>query len=73
MISGLGRLVNGSEQQAGEALAGQVTHRLQLRFHAGLAPAQRFRFGTRIFEIVAVLDPQERGRFLDCYCRERGL
>jgi SPP1 family predicted phage head-tail adaptor len=49
-----------------------VTHRITLRAREGLASGMRFRWGTRVFDIVTVHDPDESGRYLVCRTREVG-
>ena len=60
-------------RQAGYRLAGTVTHEVVLRYRAGVVPAMRFRKASRIFHILAVIDAEERGRWLKCWCEEREL
>ncbi len=60
----------GSEHVAAEAVEGRITHVIDLRYRPGLAPAMRLRFGTRLFEILGVVDIGERRRRLRCHCRE---
>jgi SPP1 family predicted phage head-tail adaptor len=63
----------GDERVAAEALAGQVSHLVVVRGRAGVEPAMRFRLGNRILAIAAVLDLDERRRWLVCRCREENL
>ena len=59
-----------SERLAAEALESTATHRIRIRHRAGVTSAMRFVLGTRILRIEAVTDPDQRGRWLDCLCRE---
>jgi SPP1 family predicted phage head-tail adaptor len=53
------------------ALPGQtVTHRVTLRWRAGLTTAARLRLGARVFALRAVHDPEERRRVLVCLAEE---
>lgn len=61
---------SGNERVLAEAITGQVTHEITIRFRSGVRPAMRFRFGARLFEIAGVLDIEERRRMLRCLCRE---
>lgn len=63
----------GGERVRSEGVAGQVSHQIHLRYRGDLTPAHRFRFGSRIFDILAVFDVDERRRFLRCLCQERDL
>ena len=47
-----------------------VSHEITLRFRDGIAAGGRFTKAGRAFEIVAVRDPDETGRYLVCDCRE---
>ncbi|MGI2035311.1 phage head closure protein [Rhizobium panacihumi] len=49
-----------------------VTHRIWVRFRAGILGGQRFRKGERLFVIRAVRDPDETRRYLVCHCEEEG-
>lgn len=50
-----------------------VTHRVTLRWRAGVASGMRFTKGGRRFTIQTVHDPDESGRYLVCRVRETGL
>ncbi|MGH6826423.1 phage head closure protein [Methyloceanibacter sp.] len=65
--------ISGSETVEADRLAGTVTHEVVLRYRAGVVPAMRFRKGARIFLIIAVIDVEERRRWLKCWCEEREL
>jgi len=49
-----------------------VTHRITMRWRAGVTSGMRFARAARIFEIVTVHDPDETGRYLVCRAREIG-
>lgn len=67
------RPIGGDERFEADRLAGRVTHRIVLRYRAGVVPAMRFRTATRIFHIAAAIDADERRRWLNCLCEEREL
>jgi SPP1 family predicted phage head-tail adaptor len=67
------RPIAGDERYEADRLAGRITHQVTLRYRAGVAPAMRFRKGTRIFHIVSPIDVEERKRWLTCLCEEREL
>jgi SPP1 family predicted phage head-tail adaptor len=67
------RPIGASEGVESDRLAGRVTHEVALRYRAGVVPAMRFRKGTRIFQIVSVINVDERNRWLKCLCEERDL
>lgn len=49
-----------------------VTHRVTLRYRAGIASGMRMKRRGRIFDIVTVHDPDETRRYLVCRVREEG-
>ena len=53
--------------------AGRATHDIWIRKRDGVKPEMRFVFGTRIFDILGVLDVEDKGRFLRCPAEERDL
>ncbi len=63
----------GSEAVDADALSGRVSHEITLRYRSGVIPAMRLVSGSRRFEIVAVIDIDERRRWLKCLCVERDL
>jgi SPP1 family predicted phage head-tail adaptor len=67
------RPISGDERFEADRLAGSITHEVVLRYRAGVVPAMRFRNGARIFEILSVIDVEERRRWLICRCEEREL
>lgn len=50
-----------------------VTHRITLRWRNGVAAGMRFVRQGRNFDIVAVHDPDDTGRYIVCRTREAGL
>ncbi|MCJ8240280.1 phage head closure protein [Peteryoungia algae] len=59
-----------AEEEKGPGLAATVTHHVTVRARGDLNPGQRFRKGARVFEILAVRDPDETGRYQRALCRE---
>ncbi len=47
-----------------------ATHRITIRMRTGVKSAMRFKLGPRQFRILTVNDPDETGRYLNCYCEE---
>ena len=63
----------GTETIVAEAVSGRVLLAIHIRYRSDITPAMRFRFDTRIFEILAVFDADDRRRFLKCLVQERNL
>jgi SPP1 family predicted phage head-tail adaptor len=66
------RAIGGEERLRADQIAGRITHEIWIRHCPDVAPAMRFRQGSRIFEIAAVLETERRDR-LKCLCEERYL
>lgn len=47
-----------------------VTHKVTLRYYPGLTPRHRLLVEGRTFEIGSVINPDGRGRFHECLCKE---
>ncbi len=67
------RPVSGAERLTADRIAGRITHEIWLRHRVGVAPAMRLRLGARVFDIRAVLDIEERRRWLKCLVEEQEL
>jgi SPP1 family predicted phage head-tail adaptor len=61
---------NGHEPYVAQALRGNVTHKVCMRYRPGMTPANRLLHGTRVFNVQAVLDEKEEKRFLLLLCEE---
>jgi SPP1 family predicted phage head-tail adaptor len=64
------RPLAGEERLDHDQVSARLTHAVWIRHRAGVSPAMRFRQGSRIYEIVAVLQPGRRTH-LKCLCEER--
>lgn len=47
-----------------------LSHVIELRYYASITPSMRFVYDSRIFKILAVVDPDETQTTLQCYCEE---
>lgn len=63
----------GTEIVAADGIKGRVSHEITLRYRPDVMPAMRLASGSRRFEIAAVIDIDERRRWLKCLCVERDL
>lgn len=62
--------VRGAERLQAMRLASPVTHRIVIRYRPHIEPTMRIVFGTRVFNIRAVLNPGESNRRLELLCEE---
>ena len=67
------RPTSGIEVFETDGLSGRVSHEITLRYRSGVTPSMRLASGSRRFEIVAIIDIDERRRWLKCLCVERDL
>jgi SPP1 family predicted phage head-tail adaptor len=63
--------ISGREFQAVQQIAAETTHKVTIRYLAGVTPKHRVLFGSRVFDILAVRNVEEVGRITDLLCRER--
>lgn len=54
--------LRGSKTVSLERVQDNAQFTVRLRFYAGLTPSHRLLFGTRVLEILAVVNPEERNR-----------
>lgn len=47
-----------------------ITHRIRIRYRSVLRSAWRLKFGNRYFNIVSIINPNERNEWLDLMCKE---
>ena len=62
--------VSAAREELGHVDRQTATHRVWVRRAAAVAAGKRFRKGGRVFEILTVRDPDERGRYLVCQVKE---
>ncbi len=62
--------LTGGERLHAAQIQDRLSHRIVIRHRGGITAAMRIIFGTRVFNIRAVIDPGERGRFLELLCDE---
>ena len=67
------RPLSGREHFAAGQFASRLSHEISLRYRPLVLPEMRFRKGSRIFEIRAVLNIDEKSRWLRALCEEREL
>ncbi len=65
------RTRHGSEKIFADAPTSTVQQVVTIRHLAGLRPRMRFVDGTRILQILSIVNVDEEGRWLSCLCREK--
>ncbi len=62
--------LNGSRFFAARQFDTDISHEIVIRHTAGITTKMRVLFGSRVFEIDSVLNPQEANKFTVMMCRE---
>lgn len=62
--------ISGREYFTQAQVQGEVTHRLRMRYLAGVLPSMRVLYGSRVFDIVAVMNLEERNVEMHLMCVE---
>ena len=63
--------LRGDERVRGAETGGEVSHKVTIRYLAGVTPKHRIKFGSRYFDIQSVINVQERNRMIELMCVER--
>ena len=61
---------SGNERVRGMQLESPLTHSVFIRYIIGILPDDRINFGGRLFQIRAVLNIEERNRWIELLCEE---
>ena len=63
--------VSANEQVKNMQVAGEITHRVRIRYRANIRPSWRVKFGDRYFNIVGPpVNTEMRNEWLDLVCKE---
>lgn len=62
--------ISGIEGMMGMQLQAEVSHDILLRYRDDVDASHRVKYGDRLFNIRAVIDVEERKRWLDLRCEE---
>ena len=66
------RPLSGREYFSAQQVQSEVTTQIWLRHIEGIKPTMKVKFGKREFEIISVLNTQERDVSLQLMCKETG-
>lgn len=61
----------GTERFVSQQVAPNLSHRVTMRHLAGVTPKMRITFGSRHFDIQAVMNLEESNKFIVMLCEER--
>lgn len=63
--------LSGSEQWRADQVQASVTHKVTIRYLAGVTSKMRIKFGERYLKIASVKNLDERNRTLEVMCTEQ--
>lgn len=62
--------LRGNERFQAQQVSNTLTHKVTIRYRAGVTPKMRIVYGSHVFAIEAVIDPEERHERLELLCSE---
>ncbi|MFA5866915.1 MAG: phage head closure protein [Actinomycetota bacterium] len=62
--------ISGREYFDSAKLNAEITHRIRIRYTAGITPDMKVLFGSRTFDILSIIDREERNREMELMCAE---
>ena len=62
--------LRGTERMEGLKLDNEITHKIRIRYRTDLHPKMRIKFGTRYFNIISLIDPDERHIYYEIMANE---
>jgi len=62
--------LRGREFFQSQAVQSELSHRIRIHFRRNVRPEMRMKYGNRIFDIQAIINPEEANMYLDLMCRE---
>ena len=65
------RPVRGQERLETLQVSADVTHTVIMRYRSGVTPKMRIRYGTRLLNVISVLNVGERNKQLELLCSEQ--
>lgn len=63
--------VSGSERFRNNMESAEVSHKIKIRYYAGLTPAMRIKLGSRLFDIQSIINLQERNADMEILALEQ--
>ncbi len=62
--------IAGREYFSAQQLQADVNHRIRIRYYSGVTTTMRVKLGTRYFDILSILNLEERDRETHLMCKE---
>jgi len=64
------RPMSGRELENAQQITGEKTHMVKIRYNSSVAITDRFTFDSRTFEVVYILDRDERNIYMEIMAKE---
>lgn len=62
--------ISANEMVRSMQMSMEVTHRIRIRYRSVLRPDWRLKFGNRYFNIISIINPNEKNEMLDIMAKE---
>ena len=62
--------VSAKEMVAANAPSMTITHKIRIRYLSTVKASWRVKYGSRYFDIISIVNPNEDDRWLDLICKE---
>jgi len=62
--------LSGKEYFQAASMQSEVTTRIKIRYRKEITPSMRVLYGDRVFNILSVIDKDERHRVIELLCKE---
>jgi len=62
--------LRGTERLEAAKLDNEVSHKIRIRYKKGLHPKMRIKFGTRYFNVLSIINPDERNIYQEIMASE---
>jgi len=62
--------LKGAEYITAMQVTSEISHKIRIRYLADLTPKHRIKWGSRYFDIEAIINPDERNIYFEMMCRE---
>lgn len=63
--------IKGREYFSADQVQSEITHRIRIRHRRRITPENRISYKGRIFDIRSIINPDERGEYLDIMATEK--
>lgn len=62
--------ISASEQVQAMQTVMTISHRIRIRYRANIRPSWHIKYGTRYFNVVSIINPNEENEMLDLMVKE---